>query len=81
MLASTQPNPARASSAFLYAQNTAERVVFRGAAAEINPVLRFWYIYNVIWSIMDHCDWSCGQMDKASVYGTEDSRFDPWLDQ
>ena len=22
--------------------------------------------------------WPCGPMDKASVYGTEDSRFDPW---
>ena len=24
---------------------------------------------------------SCGPMDKAPVYGTGDSRFDPWQDQ
>ena len=30
---------------------------------------------------MHVCAWSCGAMDNASDYGSEDSRFESWQDR
>ena len=39
------------------------------------------YVYTCIMDVYMHVNWPCGPMDKASDYGSGDSRFKSWQGQ